>query len=66
MKTNGRLTDMTLDEIISYLVEKDFNLTMEERKTLDQIGDFFNNLGTMIDNYSLVKEVKKTYKKEKK
>ena len=44
MKTNGRLTDMTLD----------------------QIGDFFNNLGTMIDNYSLVKEVKKTYKKEKK
>ena len=66
MKTNGRLTDMTLDEIISYLVEKDFNVTMEERKTLDQIGDFFNNLGTMIDNYSLVKEVKKTYKKEKK
>ena len=60
MKTNGRLTDMTLDEIISYLVEKDFNVTMEERKTLDQIGDFFNNLGTMIDNYSLVKEVKKT------
>ena len=66
MKTNGRLTDMTLDEIISYLVEKDFNVTMEERKTLDQIGDFFNNLGTMIDNYSLVKEVKKTYKNEKK
>ena len=66
MKTNGRLTDMTLDEIVSYLVEKDFNVTIEERKTLDQIGDFFNNLGTMIDNYSLVKEVKKTYKKEKK
>ena len=57
---------MTLNEIVSYLVEKDFNVTMEERKTLDQIGDFFNNLGTMIDNYSLVKEVKKTYKKEKK
>ena len=66
MKTNGMLMDMTLDEIVSYLVEKDFNVTMEERKTLDQIGDFFNNLGTMIDNYSLVKEVKKTYKKEKK
>lgn len=66
MKTNGMLMDMTLDEIVSYLVEKDFNVTMEERKTLDQIGDFFNNLGTVIDNYSLVKEVKKTYKKEKK
>lgn len=66
MKTNGMLTDMTLDEIVSYLVEKDFNVSSEERKTLDQIGDFFNNLGTMIDNYSLVKEVKRTYKKEKK
>ena len=66
MKTNARLTDMTLDEIISYLVEKDFNVSIEERKTLDQIGDFFNNLGTMIDNYNLAREVKRTYKKEKK
>ena len=66
MKTNGMLMDMTLDEIVSYLVEKDFNVSIEERKTLVRIGDFFNNLGTMIDNYNLAREVKRTYKKEKK
>ena len=66
MKTNDMMMDWTLDEIVSYLVEKDFNVSSEERKTLDQIGSFFNNLGTMIDNYSLAKEVKKTYKKKKK
>ena len=66
MKTNDIMMDWTLDEIVSYLVEKDFNVSSEERKTLDQIGDFFNNLGIMIDNYSLAKEVKKTYKKKKK
>lgn len=66
MKTNDMLMDWTLDEIVSYLVEKDFNVSIEERKTLDQIGNFFNNLGTMIDNYNLAREVKRTYKKEKK
>ena len=66
MKTNDMLMDWTLDEIVSYLVEKDFNVSIEERKTLDRIGDFFNNLGTMIDNYNLAREVKRTYKKEKK
>ena len=66
MKTNDMLMDMTLDEIVSYLVEKDFDVSSEERKTLDQIGNFFNNLGTMIDNYNLAREVKRTYKKEKK
>lgn len=66
MKTNDMMMDWTLDEIVSYLVEKDFNVSSEERKTLDQIGNFFNNLGTMIDNYNLVKEVKEIYKKEKK
>ena len=66
MKTNDMMMDWTLDEILSYLVEKDFNVSIEERKTLDQIGDFFNNLGTMIDNYNLAREVKRTYKKEKK
>ena len=66
MKTNDMLMDWTLDEIVSYLVEKDFNVSSEERKTLDQIGNFFNNLGIMIDNYNLAKEVKRTYKKEKK
>ena len=66
MKTNDMLMDWTLDEIVSYLVEKDFNVSIEERKTLDQIGSFFNNLGTMIDNYNLAREVKRTYKKEKK
>ena len=65
MKTNNMM-DWTLDEIVSYLVEKDFNVSIEERKTLDQIGNFFNNLGTMIDNYNLAREVKRTYKKEKK
>ena len=66
MQTIDMMMDWTLDEIVSYLVEKDFNVSSEERKTLDQIGNFFNNLGTMIDNYSLAKEVKKTYKKKKK
>ena len=66
MKTNDMMMDWTLDEIVSYLVEKDFNVSSEERKTLDQIGSFFNNLGTMIDNYNLAREVKRTYKKEKK
>ena len=66
MKTNDMMMDWTLDEIISYLVEKDFNVSIEERKTFDQIGNFFNNLGTMIDNYNLAREVKRTYKKEKK
>lgn len=66
MKTNDMMMDWTLDEILSYLVEKDFNVSIEERKTLDQIGNFFNNLGTMIDNYNLAREVKRTYKKEKK
>ena len=65
MKTNDMMMDWTLDEIVSYLVEKDFNVSSEERKTLDQIGSFFNNLGTMIDNYNLAREVKRTYKKEK-
>ena len=66
MKTNDMMMDWTLDEIVSYLVEKDFNVSIEERKTFDRIGDFFNNLGTMIDNYNLAREVKRTYKKEKK
>ena len=66
MKTNDMMMDWTLDEIVSYLVEKDFNVSIEEIKTLDRIGDFFNNLGTMIDNYNLAREVKRTYKKEKK
>ena len=66
MKTNDMMMDWTLDEIVSYLVEKDFNVSSEERKTLDRIGSFFNNLGTMIDNYNLAREVKRTYKKEKK
>ena len=66
MKTNDMMMDWTLDEIVSYLVEKDFNVSSEERKTLDRIGSFFNNLGIMIDHYSLAKEVKETYKKQKK
>ena len=66
MKTKNMLMDWTLDEIVSYLVEKDFDISAEERKTLDQIGSFFNNLGKLTDNYNLAKEVKETYKKKKK